>query len=77
MVGIWLGIIPRTGEHRVALLGGGPVIRVRAVLRKPDSEKWNAEEVKNIKATQRQANPSNKEQKEPNSVRETKGLDIG
>ena len=37
--GIWLGIHPKTGEHRVALLGGGPVIRVRAVLRRPDAEK--------------------------------------
>ena len=30
-----------------------------------------------MKPTTRQPNPSNKEQKEPNSVRETKGLDIG
>lgn len=46
VLGIWLGIIPRTGEHRVALLGGGPVIRVRTIIRKPDSEKCNAEEIK-------------------------------
>ena len=39
VLGIWLGIEPRTGEHRVALLNGGPAIRVRTVLRVPDSEK--------------------------------------
>ena len=61
----------------MALLGGGPVIRVRTVLRKPDSEKWNPEEVKKMNATPRHPNPSNKVQKERNSVRETKGLDTG
>ena len=30
-----------------------------------------------MKATPRQPNPSNKDQKEPNSVHETKGLDTG
>ena len=43
VMGIWLGIEPRTGEHRVALLGGGPVVRVRTVIRVPDSEIWNAD----------------------------------
>ena len=57
--GIWLGIIPRTGEHRVALLGGGPVIRVRTVIRKPDSGKWSDEEIKKIEATPRHPNPRN------------------
>ena len=75
--GIWLGIHPKTGEHRVALLGGGPVIRVRTIIRRPDSEKWNAEEVGKLTATPRQPNPLNKEQTEPNSIRETKGIDIG
>ena len=40
VMGIWLGIEPRTGEHRVAFVGGGPVIRVRTVIRVPDSETW-------------------------------------
>ena len=39
--GIWLGIEPQTGELRVALLGGGPVVRVRTVIRVPDSAKGN------------------------------------
>ena len=75
--GIWLGIHPKTGEHRVALLEGGPVIRVRTVLRRPDSEKWNLKELHGIIATPRRPNPKNEHQKEPNSIRETKGLNIG
>ena len=36
------------GEHRVALVGGGPVIRVRTVIRVPDSEKWKADEIREL-----------------------------
>ena len=53
------------------------MIRVRTVIRKPDFEKWSEAEIKKIEATPRQPNPRYKDQKEPNSVRETKGLDIG
>ena len=75
--GIWLGIDPKTGEHRVALLSGGPVVRARTVIRVPDSEKWNAEEVMKIVATPRQPNPHNKKQREANNMRDIKGLDLG
>ena len=51
--GIRLGIEPITPEHRVAVLGGGPVVRVRMVMGKPDSEKWRLEGVKSIQATPR------------------------
>ena len=42
ILGVWLGIELRTGENRVALMDGGPVIRVRTMIRVPDSAKWNA-----------------------------------
>ena len=75
--GIWVGIYPRTGDHKVILLSGGPAIRVRTIIRRPDSEKWNATEILNIVATRRRPNPRNTDQREPNSMRETKGFDIG
>ena len=75
-MGIWLGIEPRTGEHRVALLEGGPVIRVRTVIRVPDSEKWKADEIAKLRATPRKPNPLDEEQTETKTARETKGLDI-
>ena len=76
-MGIWLGIELRTGEHRVALIGGGPVVRVGTVIRVPDSQKWKAGEVANLKATPKRPNPLNKEQTETKTMWETKGLDIG
>ena len=59
--GDWLGIEFRTGENRVALVDGGPVIRVRTVIRVPASAKWNAEQITNLVATPRQPIPSDKE----------------
>ena len=76
-MGIWFGIELRTGEHRVALLRGGPVIRVRTVTRVPDSEKWKADEIASLRATPKKPNPLNEEQTEPKTLRETKGIDIG
>ena len=76
-MGIWLGIEPRTGEHRVALLDGGPAVRVRTIIRVPDSEKWKADEVLKLKATPKRPNPLNSEQADTKSMRETKGLDVG
>ena len=59
------------------MLSGGPITRVRTVIRRPDSEKWNATEILNIVATPRRPTPRNTDQREPNSMRETKGFDIG
>ena len=64
ILGIWLGIEPRTGENRVALVDGGPVVKVRTVIRVPDSAKWNAEQIAKLVATPRQPNPRDKEQEE-------------
>ena len=77
ILGIWLGIEPRTGENRVALVDGGPVVKVRTVIRVPDSAKWNAEQIAKLVATPRQPNPRDKEQEEANHLRNTKGIDLG
>ena len=42
-LGVWLGIDGRTGEHRVALKDGGPVVRIRTIIRVPDSDKWSSD----------------------------------
>ena len=54
-MGIWLGIEPRTGEHRVALLDGGPAVRVRTVIRVPDSEKWKADKADEVEGHAQEA----------------------
>ena len=77
VMGIWLGILLRTGEHGVALLGGAPVIRVRTVIRVPDSEKWKADEIASVRATPKKRNSLNEAQTETKTLRETKGFDIG
>ena len=61
----------------MAFIGGGPVIRVRAVIRVPDSAKWSAEQIMKLVATPRQPNPSDKDQEEDNNIRDTKGIDLG
>ena len=53
VMGIWLGIEPWTGEHRVALLGGGPITRVRTVIRVLESEQLTANEIASVRATPR------------------------
>ena len=42
-LGVWLGIDGRTGEYRVALKDGGPVVRIRTIIRVPDSDKWSSD----------------------------------
>ena len=73
----WLGVHPMTGEHRVALPHGGPVIRVRTVLRRPDSEKWSVDAVLAIKATPRVPNPRDERQGQPEHIKDTKGVEVG
>ncbi len=75
--GIWLGVHPKTHEHKVVMLKGGPAIKVRTILRRPDSEKWSAEDIMEIIATPKVPNPKDTDQDEPQHIRETKGLDIG
>ena len=55
----WVGIDVRTNEHVVVLGDGGAPIRVRTVLRRAASDRWNPEAIKAIKATPRTPNPKN------------------
>ena len=75
--GIWLGIHGQTNEHRVALPDGGPVIKVRTVIRRPDPEKLDVEAICAIKAAPARPNPKNEDQMEPENIKNMKGLDIG
>ena len=48
----------------MALLGGGPVERIRTSIRLLDSEKWKADEIEKLRATPKRPNPQNAEQKD-------------
>ena len=43
-------------------------MRVRTVIRVPDSEKWKADEVLKVKATPKRPNPLNSEQTDTKSI---------
>ena len=77
ILGVWPRIQRRTCENRVALMNGGPVIRVRTLIRAPDSAKSNAEEIMKLVATPRQPSPRDKDQEEANNIRDPKGVDLG
>ena len=55
--GIWLGIIPKTGEHVIAK-ADGEAIRVRTVQPVPDDDQWDAEAVLAVRALPRKPNPN-------------------
>ena len=57
----WVGVDSRTNEHVVVRGDGGAAIRVRTVLRRAASDRWNPEAVKAIKATPRTPNPEDKD----------------
>ena len=58
-------------------MDGGPVIRIRTVMRVPDSDKWNAEQIMKLVAIPKQTNPRDKDQEEANNIRGTNGIDLG
>ena len=61
----------------MAVMDGGPIIRVRTIIRVPDSDKWNADQIMKLVATSRRPNPGDKDQEEANNIRDTKGIDLG
>ena len=72
----WVGIDHRTNEHVVALGDGGAAIRVRIVLRRPASDRWNVDAVKAIQASPCVPNPGNKHQEKVMPERLTKKIEI-
>ena len=61
----------------MAFLDGGPVVKVRAVIRVPDSDKLNAEQIIKLEATPKRPNPRDKDQEEANNIRDTNSIDMG
>ena len=59
------------------LAGGGPAIRVRTVRPRSEGERWNAQAVKEIRATPDVPNPKDEKQTEPKTERDTQGVDFG
>ena len=55
----WVGIEARTNEHVVVIGEGRAAIRVRSVLRRPASDRWNVDAVKAMQASPRVPNPEN------------------
>ena len=74
--GTWLGVTRDTGENLVALEGGGAVIRVRTIQRKPEVNRWSEKALKEIQATPREPNPRDLSQKAANSERDTEGAKV-
>ena len=75
--GTWLGMTRRSGEHLVALAGGGAVIKVRTVKRRTMADRWNGDAIKEIVATPRLPNPKNASQERVMPERLTSGADPG
>lgn len=75
--GTWVGITARTGEHLGVLAEGGPVIRVRTVIRRPEAQRWSAQAIKDIVATPQKPNPKNPEQAQVEPESRTEGVQIG
>ena len=66
----------RTNEHVVTLRDGGAAIRVRTVLRRPKSDRWNPDAVKDIRATPRVPNPKDQDEKEAMPERLTRKVEL-
>ena len=58
----------------MALPNGGPVIRARTVIRKPESERWSPIAISEIKAIPRTPNPKDKAQQKVESESMTIGI---
>ena len=72
----WVGLDTRTGEHIVVAEGGGAAIRVRTILRRPMSDRWNAAAVKAMTASPRVPNPADKDQDRVLPERLTKTIPV-
>ena len=73
----WVGVDAKTNEHVVVIGEGGAAIRVRIVLRRPASDRWNVDAVKAIQASPRVPNPENLRQAKVMPERLTKKIEVG
>ena len=72
----WVGRDPKTNEHVVVIGEGGAAIRVRTVLGRPASDKWNVDAVKAMQASLRVPNPHNLRQVAVKPERLTKKIEF-
>ena len=73
----WVGVDHKTNEHVVVLRDGGAAIRVRTVLRRPKSDRWDAKALGDVKARPKMPNPKDEEQAEALPERLTKRVELG
>ena len=74
--GTWVGITNRSNENLVVLPDGGPAIRVRTIVRRPVSERWDHQAIAAIKATPSQPNPKDKGQRTVEPESSTTGASV-
>ena len=77
LFGTCFGVTPRSGEHLVALPEGGPVIRVRTVVRRPFAERWSAQAIQDVRARPRFPNPQDEAQHSVEPESSTSGINLG
>ena len=58
--GVWVGQVPRTGEH-IIVKQNGDAVRCRTVKRVPKEDRWHPSNIMLIKATPRCPAPSSKD----------------
>ena len=76
MFATWVGIDAKTNEHVVVIGEGGAAIRVRTVVRRPVSDRWNVDAVKAMQASPRVPNPENLRQANVMPERLTKKIEV-
>ena len=74
--GTWVGMTQRTNEHLVVLAQGGPAVRVRTVKRKPLEDRWDADAVREVKATPYKPNPKDQSQAEVHDASRGQGDEV-
>ena len=71
-----MGIDAKTNEHVVALDDGGAAIRVRTIIRRPLTARWNPEKIQKIRARPRNPNPENADQPDVLPERLTRPVEV-
>ena len=72
----WVGIDAKTNEHVVVICEGRVAIRVRTILRRPTSDRWNVDAKKTMQASPRVPNPENLRQATVMPERLTKKIEV-
>ena len=76
MFATWVGIDAKTNEHVVVIGEGRAAIRVRTVVRRPVSDRWNVDALKAMQASPRVPNTENLRQAKVMPERLTKKIEV-